>query len=131
MTTETNLEGPVEAIRVAIALGYEPPVFVGATVYTASVTDSGDGYSGFTEELGVYSTEDGAKTAVRNWVVNRYYEMNEHPLLAASANGGSEAEDYEGITTDALLKEYFAFWTPEQEYDISAVKILGTPAEEI
>ena len=126
-----TLASAEETLRVAIALGYPYPAFPGTVVYSASVTDSGDGMTPSTEELGVYDSEAAARIAVRNWVVNRYYEMGEHPLLDGDLEDemAEELEDYSSIPDDQIIEAYFRFWD-ETTYDISRVAIQSMPEKE-
>lgn len=127
-----SLQDAEDALRVATELGYEPPVFPGSHVYLAFIIEPGDGLEGgTTEELGVFASEAAAKVAVRNWVVNRYYELGEHPLLENSEEEENEETDYSRFADETIIKEYFQYWEDTHNYHILRAQVSGMPEREM
>lgn len=134
-TEQDNLATAEENIRIAIALGYPAPVFIGSTIWVASVTMVDLNGQTYQNGCGAYPTEAAARTAIRNWVVNQWYEMGSHPILEEEE--GYEAEEdgtenpmalsinYARWNDDAIIKEYFSM--SEDYYDIDRYVISSPP----
>lgn len=124
-----------EAIQVTQALGGTTPALPGMTVYLANIEIHDEGVPAFVSRIGIYTSRDAAKTAIRNWVVNEWvYDNNsigEHPVPWPRLDLEDECDEPDTVyltamdayldtaTDDAVLNFYFTRsdndWSIDQE----------------
>ena len=129
-TDTLSLAEAEESIRVAVALGYPAPTFLGATVWQTDVTmrDSSQDYPC---NCGTYQTREAAETAIRNWVISQWYESGTHPLFQIDLEGDtssplSDIVNYAAFSNAEILATYFDFYTRDT-YTIAECRISPAP----
>ena len=125
MLPEETLQDALDAIRVAVALGMPVPAPVGTHVFNAKMNVYEAARRRFS--LGLYSTEEAALTAVRNWVVDEWGSLPTTPdPFGDSPLADDGAPDFSHRSDKEILDMYF---DDEQidTYEIEQENVLSPP----
>ncbi len=116
--------GLVEALRVAVTLGYPAPTFPNSIAYRGVV----NGYEGVEHRTAIYDSHDAVNAAITNWCISEWNDRGRHPLFPEwDWDEDNNTPDYSGFTDEAIRK---AFFHMRPDWYIEEVKIKGIPARE-
>ncbi len=109
-----SLEDAIEAVRVAIALGYEIPAIAGTQVFNAEVTSrihnsQLEEMDEWERSLGTFTSRAAAIVAVRNWVILQWFQDGSHPLLGIKKRDKivPEFQAYSRFSDEEILDAYY------------------------
>lgn len=126
-----KIEDFIQAVEVAIVLGAKINVLPGMSFYQLTIFP----YEGNPYDLGFYSTEDAAETALANWVIRQWDEMasmDSAPWDDDDSDIESEERKEKYLkdkTDEEIIDEYFE--SDQDTYEINYNRIAKNPVRDI